>query len=102
MVNVNYTNMANELLGDETYCKFIKEVSKEHNGKDLVDFGKEVINKCCFLIVMLGMSKKVNLDDIKICLDNEVIRIPCKEFALKYQKYIEEIEEHIDKTLNIK
>jgi len=99
MKNVNYANMANDLLGNELYCKFIKEVSKENEGKDLVDFGKEVINKCCFLIVMLGMSKKVNLDNIKICLENEVIKISCKEFAAKYEKYLNQISINIDKTL---
>ena len=66
MDNLNYINMANELLGNDMYCKFIQEISKENEGKNLVDFGKEVINKCCFLIVMLGMSKKVNLDNVKI------------------------------------
>jgi len=99
MKNVNYANMANDLLGNELYCKFIKEVSKENEGKDLVDFGKEVINKFCFLIVMLGMSKKVNLDNIKICLENEVIKISCKEFAAKYEKYLNQISINIDKTL---
>lgn len=99
MEKVNYANMANELLGNEMYSKFIKEISKDNKGKNLVDFGKEVLNKCCFLIVMLGMSKKIKLDNIKICLDNEVIKIPCKEFALKYEKYVNEIENNINKTI---
>lgn len=29
MENVNYSNIANDLLGDELYCKFIKEISKK-------------------------------------------------------------------------
>lgn len=99
MDNVNYINMAKELLGNEMYCKFIKEISKENEGKNLVDFGKEVINKCCFLIVMLGMSKKVNLDNVKICLENEVVTISCKDFATKYENYLEQINANIDKTL---
>lgn len=99
MDNVNYINMAKELLGNEMYCKFIKEISKENEGKNLVDFGKEVINKCCFLIVMLGMSKKVTLDNVKICLENEVVTISCKDFATKYENSLEQITANIDKTL---
>lgn len=49
MEKVNYDNVAKDLLGDELYCKFIKEISKENYGENLVDFGKEVINRCCFL-----------------------------------------------------
>ncbi len=98
MEKVNYTNIVNNLLGDELYCKFIKEISKENNGTNLVDFGKEVIDKCCFLIVMIGMSKKVRLDNVKICLGAEVIEISCKEFAKKYEKYAREIENNIFET----
>lgn len=92
MEKVNYANVAKDLLGDELYCKFIKEISKENNGKNLVDFGKEVINKCCFLIIMIGMSKKVKLDNVKICLGDEIVEISCKEFAMKYEEYVKEIE----------
>lgn len=99
MENINYANIANNLLGDELYCKFIKEISKENNGANLVDFGKDVVNKCCFLIVMIGMSKKVQLDNVKICLGNEIIEISCKEFAMKYEKYAREIENNIFKTI---
>ena len=38
MGNVNYSNIANNLLGDELYQLFIKEISKENKGSDLVDF----------------------------------------------------------------
>lgn len=95
MEKVNYANIAKDLLGDELYCKFIKEISKENNGGNLVDFGKEVINKCCFLIIMIGMSKKVKLDNVKICLGDEIVEISCKEFAMKYQKYVKEIEKNV-------
>ena len=66
---------------------------------DLVDFGKEVIDKCCFLIIMIGMSKKIKLDNIKICVGKEVIEISCKEFAKKYEKYAREIEKNIFNTV---
>lgn len=40
MKNVNYADMANNLLGDELYYKFITEIAKEGKGENLVDFGK--------------------------------------------------------------
>lgn len=101
MENVNYSNIANNLLGDELYQLFIKEISKENEGLDLVDFGKEVVDKCCFLIIMIGMSKKVNLDNVKICLGDQVIPISCKKFARKYEKYSRKIEENVLDTIKL-
>lgn len=100
MENINYVNMANDLLGNEMYCKFIKEIAKENKGGNIVDFGKEVINKCCFLIVAIGMSRKVNLDNVKLCIGKEVVKVPCKDFAIKYEKYVKEIENNIEATIN--
>ena len=84
MKNVNYADMANNLLGDELYYKFITEIAKEGKGENLVDFGKEVVEKCCLLIVSLG---------------REVIEISCKEFAAKYEKYSKEIGKNIVETI---
>ena len=91
MENVNYANMANDLLGNE--------IAKENKEENIVDFGKEVINKCCFLIVALGMSRKINLDNIKICIGGKAVKVPCKEFAIKYERYVKEIENTIDNTI---
>ena len=41
MENVNYASMANDLLGDELYCKFIKQISKDYKKGNIVDFGKK-------------------------------------------------------------
>ena len=35
MMKVNYTSIANELLGNELYCKFLKEIAKENKGMNL-------------------------------------------------------------------
>lgn len=88
-------NIANNLLGDELYCEFIKEISKEHKNSNLVDFGKEVLDKSCFLIVMIGMSKKIHLDKVKFCLGDKTIEVSCKDFAKKYEMYARKIEENI-------
>ena len=61
MKNVNYADMANNLLGDELYYKFITEIAKEGKGENLVDFGKEVVEKCCLLIVSLGILLLSNI-----------------------------------------
>lgn len=95
MENINYAYIANNLLGDELYCKFIKEISKENKGENLVDFGKKVFEKCCLLVVTLGMSNTIKTDKIKICIGNEIVEIPCKEFAMKYKKYVSEIENNL-------
>jgi len=92
MEKVNYANIAKNLLGDEMYCNFIKEIAKENEGKNLVDFGKEVVERACLLIVMLGMSRKVKMDTVKICVGTEVIEVSCKEFARKYEKYLKEMD----------
>lgn len=99
MEKVNYANIANNLLGDELYCKFINEISKENKGTNLVDFGKEVVDKCCFLIIILGMSKHIKLDNVKLCLGDKVIPISCKEFAIKYEIYSKQIGKHIFESI---
>ena len=94
MEKINYADITKELLGDSLYYEFIREISKEHGNTNLVDFGKEVIDKCCLLIVMLGMSK-VKLDNVKLCLGDKVIEISCKKFADKYKTYTDKISENL-------
>ena len=99
MKNINYANMANNLLGNELYCKFIKQISKDYKGGNLIDFGKKIINQCCFLIIMIGMNKKIKLDNVKICLDDREVEISCKDFANRYEQYAKTIESNIFETI---
>ena len=99
MEKVNYANIANSLLGKDLYCEFIKEISKEHKNSNLLDFGKEVLNKSCFLIIMIGMSKKIQLDNVKFCLEDKIVKVPCKQFARKYERYAKKIEKNIFDTI---
>ena len=101
MEKINYANIAKDLLGDELYIKLINEIAKKNKNENLVDFGKVVIEKMCLVIVMLGMSKKVKLDTVKICAGDEIINISCKQLEEKYQKYIKQIENGISKTLEV-
>lgn len=99
MNEVNYANIANTLLGNKLYCDFVKEIAKEHGDSNLLDFGKEVLNKSCFLIIMIGMSKKVHLDKVKFCIGDRTIEVSCKEFARKYEQYARKIEENVFDTI---
>ena len=88
MEKINYAGIANKLLGNDLYLKFITSIAKEHNNTDLVDYGEKVAEKCCELIVMIGMSNKLKLDTVKLCLENEIVEISCKDFVDKYAEYI--------------
>ena len=43
--------------------------------------------------------KKINLDNIKLCVGGKAVKVPCKEFAIKYERYVKEIENTIDNTI---
>ena len=92
MKKINYAYIANNILGDKLYCKFIKEVAKENKNVNLVDFGEKVFEKSCLLLVALWTSKVLESDKVKICIGNEIIEISCKEFAKKYQKYVKQLD----------
>lgn len=55
-----------------------------------------MVNKCCLLVVALGMSNSIKMNKVKICVGNEIVELNCKEFAKKYKKYVNEIEKHIE------
>lgn len=95
MKNVNYAYIANNILGNELYCKFVKEIAKEDKVENLVDYGKEVFEKCCQILLSIGMSNAIKMDKVKICIGNEMLEVSCKEFAEKYEKYINRIENNI-------
>lgn len=95
MKKINYAYIANNILGDELYCKFIKAVAKENKNVNLVDFGEKVFEKCCQLLVSIGMSNAIKMDKIKICVENEILEVSCRKFAEKYEKYINGIENNV-------
>ena len=95
MEKVNYANIAKELLGDGLYYEFIKEISKEHGDANLVDFGKEVLNKICFFTIILGMSNKIKMDNIKICFGEKVVEKNNKKIIKKYKRYSNKIKENV-------
>lgn len=67
---------------------------QENNEGNLVDFGKEVVDKLCLLIIVIGISRGVQLDKIKINIKNKTKYISCKDFDMKYEEYARQIEEN--------
>ena len=98
MEQLKYANMSKDLLGDELYLKMLTELSKDYESEDMIEYGKEVIDKCCLLILTFGMSK-VDLDSFEICLKDGPVKISCTEFAEKYNIYIERIKDNILKQV---
>ena len=92
MKKINYAYIANNILGDELYCKFIKEIAKENKDENLIDFGEKIFEKSCLLLIALGMSNVLKDDRVKIYIGCDIVEISCKEFAQKYKKYVEELE----------
>lgn len=99
MEQLKYTNMSKDLLGDELYLKMLTELSKDYESEEMIEYGKEIIDKCCLLILTFGMSK-VDLDSFEICLKDGPVKISCTEFAEKYKTYTEKIKDSIIEKLS--
>ena len=41
------------------------------------------------------MSNTIKTDKIKLCIGSEIVEISCREFAMKYKKYVTEIEQNV-------
>lgn len=93
MERLMYADMAKELLGDDLYLEMLTAIAKENHLENFESYGKDVIEKCCLIMLRFGMSKKIKMDTVKICLEDRVMEINCKEFSDKYEKYINKIFE---------
>jgi len=91
MKKTNYANIVKDLLGNELYCKFLKEIAKENEGMNLIEFSEKIMEQCYFVIMAIGMSKKIKLDKVKLCVEDEMVEVSCKEFAEKYERYLNDI-----------
>ena len=95
-----YTNIAKEVLGDELFYEFLKNLAEENKNLDVLSFAEELMNKCSLLIVSLGMSKIIELDTIDLCIGRQIIKISSEEFARKYSKYIKAIDNNSRSLIN--
>lgn len=87
---INFVDIIKDILGENEYLELLKDISIEYIDCNISfeHFFDEVANKYCFIILLVGLSKKVNIGiynfgDKKIDSDN---------FARKYKRYIKIIE----------
>ncbi|MBP3254920.1 MAG: hypothetical protein J6M60_00300 [Clostridia bacterium] len=95
MEKLNFTNMVEDLLGHDLYIKFLTEITKEYKSDDIVRFGSDVVERCCLIIIMIGMSNKIKMDKVKIILADKIVEVSCREFAKKYAPYAKAIESNL-------
>lgn len=95
MKKLMYTNMVENLLGRDLYIKLLTDIAKEYKSNDIVHFGSNVVEKCCTIIMMIGMSNRIKMDNIKIYIADQAIDISCKEFAKRYENYTKVLENNL-------
>lgn len=96
----NFVNIIRDIIGDDKYLKLLEEISKENKEKvNLDEFYDVVVNNYCFLILMLGFSKRVDIDKYKLKASNITLELNSLNFANKYKKYIQIIENEKFKTI---
>lgn len=89
----NFANIIKDIIGDNQYLKLLEEISKENDKKVKLDeFYDVVVNNYCFLILMLGFSKKVDIDKYKLRASNITLELSSLKFSKKYKKYIQIVE----------
>lgn len=96
----NFVNIIKDIIGDGKYLKLLEEISKENKEKvSLDEFYDVVVNNYCFLILMLGFSKRVDIDNYKLKTNNITLELNCSNFANKYKTYIKMVESEKFKTI---
>lgn len=92
--NINFANIIKILIGDKQYIELLTTIAKENNDKNIPieDFFENIFNQYCFIILIIGFSKKVEIEKYKLRTSSNTIEIPTKEIANKYAEYIELIE----------
>lgn len=90
----NFVDMLQIILGKEDYFQLSREIAKEcHKWNISLDtFAEDILNKFCFIIFMVGMSKKIEIEKYKFKADNQIFEIDSISFAKMFEKYIKKIE----------
>ena len=95
MDDFNCAEILKNILGDELYkdvvTKISKEVAEERNlNIELTDFYNDIVNNYCFIILMIGMAKRVEVENVSWTLE-------MRDFIKKYDIFIRKVE---DKKFN--
>ena len=89
---LDYVGILKSIIGDVEYNRLLLEVSKQNKEKvELYDFA-EVFKKYCLIILMLGTSKRIDMENFKVKLEDKTILLNGFEFAKQYEKFIRLVE----------
>lgn len=102
MDDFNCAEILKNILGDELYkdvvTKISKEVAEERNlNIELTDFYNDIVNNYCFIILMIGMAKRVEVENLKIKSKKVSWTLEMRDFIKKYDIFIRKVE---DKKFN--
>lgn len=90
---INFVNLIKDILDENQYLELLKDIAMENvnSGVTFDEFFYKVANKYCFIILIIGFSKRVELETYAIDNTNNV-KIKPEVFAKKYEKYIKQVE----------
>ncbi len=94
MKNINFVEIIKDILGEETYLQLLKDISMENIDKDISyeKFFDEIANKYCFIILLIGFSKRIDINTYYIEKEKPIIKFQVREFVNRYKKYIKQVE----------
>jgi len=98
MDNYISVEIIKKILGDQKYEELLNNISLEIiNEKNLdieiTDFFDKIVSRYCMLILSIATSKKVEIKQVVIKLENDILKIKIEDFIKKYDNYINLIEE---------
>jgi len=98
MDNYISVEIIKKILGDQKYEELLNNISLEIiNEKNLdieiSDFFDKIVSRYCMLILSIATSKKVEIKQVVIKLENDILKIKIEDFIKKYDNYINLIEE---------
>lgn len=90
---VNFVDLIKDILGEKQYLELLKDISMENSNSNIPfeEFFNKVTNKYCFLIFMIGFSKRVEIEEYTINKDSNK-KINSEVFVKRYEKYIKQVE----------
>lgn len=91
----NFVDVMLIVLGKEDYYQLLTKIAEECHkwNVSFSTFAEDIVNKFCFIIFMVGMSKKIEIEKYKFKADNEIFEIDSISFAKRFEKYIKKIED---------
>ncbi len=99
--NVNFADIVKVLIGNEKYMKLLMQVVKDNYNQNisLDSFLEDIFNKYCFIILIIGVSKKIEIEKYKIKAVRYTKEIVTRKFVKEYEEYIKIIEDEKFKML---